>query len=522
MLYNYKWEIGIGAAISLVAFLIYRGINVLPLFLVLGIVAGLLYTARMRGQGPLAASSRGSRAKAPARTEMLSFEQIGGQERAKRELVEALDFLVNKEEIARLGIRPMKGILLTGPPGTGKTLLAKAAAQYTDSVFLAASGSEFVEMYVGVGASRVRDLFSDARKKATKAGKSAAVIFIDEIDVIGGKRDGGQQREYDQTLNQLLTEMDGIHTTDTPRILLMAATNRKEMLDPALLRPGRFDRHIGVDLPDVKGRLHILHIHAKNKPVESEQLLERAAAETFGFSGAQLESVMNEAAIYAMREHSESIGRSHLTMAIDKVMMGEKTDRETTQEERERVARHELGHAIMAELVSPGSVANVTLSPRGQALGYVRHQPQRERYLYTKEFLEGQIKIALGGAAAEEIFYGNRSTGSRGDFDQAINMVRTMAESGLTELGIIDPGMLTPEKLSSVATGMLDSLLQETKTMLNKQLHAFEYALDILIQDETIDGSRFRKLLVEAGDSEGIEAVRPGKEEENVHSMTLV
>jgi ATP-dependent Zn protease len=232
--------------------------------------------------------------------------------------------------------------------------------------------------------------------------------------------------------------------------------------------------------------------------LESIELLDRTAAETFGFSGAQLESVMNEAAIYAMRENSDKIERSHLTSAIDKVMMGEKTDRETTQEERVRVARHELGHAIIAELVAPGSVANVTLSPRGQALGYVRHQPQRERYLYTKDYLEGQIRIALGGAAAEEIFYGNRSTGSKGDFDQAINLVRTMAECGLTELGIIDPGMLTPEKLSSLASGMLNELLQQTKLMLQEQIHAFEYALDILVSEEVVDGSRFRDMLREA------------------------
>ncbi|WP_127530827.1 AAA family ATPase [Paenibacillus kobensis] len=505
MLRNYKVEIGIGAAAAFIVFLLYRGVNLLPFAVIAGIVAGLIYAAKMKGQGPLAAS-KGVTTKKQKIAEPLSFEQIGGQERAKKELIEALDFLVKKEEIARLGIRPMKGILLTGPPGTGKTLLAKAAAHYTDSIFLAASGSEFVEMYVGVGASRIRDLFNEARRKAVKAGKSAAVIFIDEIDVIGGKRDGGQQREYDQTLNQLLTEMDGIHTTETPRILLIAATNRKEMLDPALLRPGRFDRHIGVELPDVKGRLHILQIHAKNKPIESQELLDRAAAETFGFSGAQLESVMNEAAIYAMREQSDIIGRPHLTSAIDKVMMGEKTDRETTDEERIRVARHELGHAIMAELVAPGSVANVTLSPRGQALGYVRHQPQRERYLYTKAFLEGQIKIALGGAAAEEIYYGGRSTGSRGDFEQAIGMVRTMAESGLTELGIIDPGMLTAEKLSGIASGMLESLLEETKQQLNAQLHVFEYALDILVREETVDGSKFRNLLREA-DAPAVSAV---------------
>lgn len=474
-------------------FLLYTGVNIVPLLL-LAILSAVVVFAARGGRTRLTAS-QGSKKSAELQKVSLTFEQIGGQDRAKQELIEALDFLVKHEEMKKLGIRPMKGILLTGPPGTGKTLMAKAAAHYTDSIYLATSGSEFVEMYVGVGAGRIRDLFKEARQKAKKASKGSAVIFIDEIDVIGGKRDGGQHREYDQTLNQLLTEMDGIRSDESPRILIIAATNRKEMLDSALLRPGRFDRHIGVELPDKKGRLHILNIHAANKPLDSSVDLDKIATESFGFSGAQLEGVMNEGAIYAMRDNSATIMEQHLGMAIDKVMMGEKTDREATKEERERIALHELGHAIAAELVRPGSVSQVALSPRGQALGYVRHNPQQDQYLYTRDFLNGQIMIALAGAAAEEMFYGDRSTGSRGDFDQAMNIVRTLVESGLTELGIIDSKMMTPDSWAAINRSILDELMLRTKSMLESKRNVFLQALEVVIREETISGKDFRDLL---------------------------
>ncbi|CAM4216971.1 AAA family ATPase [Paenibacillus tarimensis] len=489
---KYGKEIAIGFLPVLLIFLYMTGVNILPLLLAAGVIGALFYVARTRGN---VAAAHGSKKSSVRQMTPLSFEQIGGQERAKQELIEALDFIVKPEEIAKFGIRPLKGILLTGPPGTGKTLLAKAAAHYSDSVYVAASGSEFVEMYVGVGASRIRDIFKEARQKAVKSGKNNAVIFIDEIDVIGGKRDGGQHREYDQTLNQLLTEMDGIHSTESPRILIIAATNRKEMLDSALLRPGRFDRHIGVDLPDKKGRAHILKIHAKNKPLDDNVNLDKIAEESFNFSGAQLESVMNEAAIYAMRDKQEKIRQQHLSMAIDKVMMGEKTDREATKEEQERVAIHELGHAIAAEAVRPGSVSTVALSPRGQALGYVRHNPQDDQYLYTKPYMEDQIMIALGGAAAEEMFYGNRSTGSRGDFEQAMAIVRNMAESGLTEMGIVDRNMVTPEALSKVSGRILDDLMERTRRLLESYRPVFDGSLAILLKDETLSGDQFRVLM---------------------------
>lgn len=490
-----KWwkEAVTGFVLALFCFLAYIGVNILPYVGLAAIVIAVFFLTKMRGTG-LTVGASAERKGGQRKPSYLTFEQIGGQDRAKKELTEALDFLIKYEEIQKFGIRPLKGILLTGPPGTGKTLMAKAAAHYTNSVFVGASGSEFVEMYVGVGAGRVRDLFKDARAQAVKENKENAIIFIDEIDVIGGKREGGQQREYDQTLNQLLTEMDGIFTNDVPRILLIAATNRKEMLDSALLRPGRFDRHIGVDLPDRKGRSHILQLHANNKPLHTDVDLDKIAEESFGFSGAQLESVMNEAAIYAMREDLEVIEQRHLSQAIDKVMLGEKTDREATKEERRRVAIHELGHAIVAELVRPGTVSQVALSPRGQALGYVRHQPQRDQYLYTKDYIESQIMIALGGAAAEEIFYGGRSTGSQNDFEQALSLVETMMNAGLTGLGIINVQMITKEQRVEENGVILDDLFSRTRTMLEEQKTVFDRTLELLIQEEVVSGDEFRRI----------------------------
>ncbi|WP_084159316.1 AAA family ATPase [Paenibacillus taiwanensis] len=493
-------EFAIGLSIVVLVFLAYIGINVWPIVIAAAAIGILAFAAQYRSKATSMTDGSGSaRSKSrSAKVQSIGFNRIGGQDRAKHELIEALDFLVRPEAIKKFGIRPLKGILLTGPPGTGKTLMAKAAASYADAVFLGASGSEFVEMYVGVGAGRIRSLFKDARQLAVKEKKENAIIFIDEIDVIGGKREGGQQKEYDQTLNQLLTEMDGLYADETPRILIMAATNRKEMLDGALLRPGRFDRHIQVDLPDKKGRQHILELHTQNKPLADEVQLEKIAEETFGFSGAQLESVLNEGAIYAMREEKEQIEMRHLSLAIDKVMMGEKTDRETNQEERRRVALHELGHAIVAELVRPGSVSQVSLSPRGQALGYVRHQPQQEKYLYTLPFLEEQIMISLGGAVAEEMFYGHRSTGSQGDFDQALNIVETMVNAGLTSLGIVKMKHVSIEALSGEMNTIMEQLTTRTRQMLEQHRDTFQHSLEKLIQDEQLSGDDFRCLICES------------------------
>ncbi|MCM3783971.1 AAA family ATPase [Neobacillus mesonae] len=489
---NWLKEILIGVVPVVLLFLVFIGVNIIPVLLIV-LMAGVVFFL-MQSRGGLAVGASSEKKRKKAGPPKLTFEEIGGQDSAKQELREALDFLIRHDEIQKFGIRPLKGILLTGPPGTGKTLMAKAAAHYTNSVFVAAAGSEFVEMYVGVGASRIRELFKDARTRAAKENKQNAVIFIDEIDVIGGKREGGQQREYDQTLNQLLTEMDGIYTSDAPRILIIAATNRKEMLDSALLRPGRFDRHIQVDLPDKKGRKHILDLHAKNKPIAEDTDLDKVAEESYGFSGAQLESLMNEAAIYAMRDGLQFITQRNLSMAIDKVMMGEKTDRESNEGEKKRVAIHELGHAIAAESVRPNSVGQVALSPRGQALGYVRHNPQEEQYLYTKDFLESQIMIALGGAAAEEIYYGGRSTGSRNDFEQSLDIVKTMISSGLTSLGIVNLDMVSQEDMMRENNHILNELFTRTKELLIEHNLVFEQSLDILMKEEVLSGDQFREL----------------------------
>ncbi|KXG43607.1 AAA family ATPase [Tepidibacillus infernus] len=479
---------------ALFIFFAFIGLNIGPL-LFLTLIGGLaFYLTEKKGGIPGLHQEIKKKNHIVGKT-IVTFEDIGGLERTKQELKEALDFLIHSEEMKEYGIRPLKGILMDGPPGTGKTLLAKAAADYTGSVFVASSGSEFIEMYVGVGAQRVRDLFKEAKTLAKKQQKNSAIIFIDEIDVIGGKRDANSQREYDQTLNQLLTEMDGIQSRDQPQILVIAATNRKDMLDPALLRPGRFDRHILVDLPDKNARKKILEIHTSNKPLASDVDLNQIAIETYQFSGAQLESVANEAAIYAMRDKSKEIKSKHFSSAIDKVIMGEQMDRTASQQEKRRVAIHELGHAIVAENVKPGSISQVALRPRGQALGYVRHNPQEEQYLHTRESLEQQIMIALGGSVAEEIFYGHRSTGSKNDFEQALNLVNYLIDTGLTSLGIVNTNYISKDKLEKESNEILNLLLQKTSNLLQSHKEVIVKALEHLENEEVLSGNEFREMI---------------------------
>jgi ATP-dependent metalloprotease FtsH len=485
----------VGVGLGLFLFFIYLGVPILPMLVIVGIVVAVWYFSgsNLKAGSPWKnGSSHDQRNAIPN----IRFTDIGGQTRAKKELMEALDFLIEQEKMNEYGIRPLKGILLTGPPGTGKTLMAKASAHYSDAVFLTASGSEFVEMYVGVGANRVRQLFERARKTAKKQKKNRAVIFIDEIDVIGAKREGSQHKEYDQTLNQLLTEMDGIKKSEIP-IFVIAATNRKDLLDAALTRPGRFDRHIAVDLPDKNGRAHILSLHTKGKPIHEEVDLDKVANETFGFSGASLESLVNEAAIYAMREESVCIESRHFAQAVDKVLMGEQIDRTTTLEDKTRVAVHELGHALIAELLEPNSVAQVVLTPRGQALGYVRHHPKNDRYLHTKEQLENQIMICLAGTAAEETWFQNRSTGAKNDYEQSIRLCKTMIETGLSSLGIIDTTLVVPDELSKEIAHILDALYQQTLCLTKKHHSFFADCLNILLIEERLDGDQFRSLLAQ-------------------------
>ncbi|HHW98614.1 MAG TPA: AAA family ATPase, partial [Firmicutes bacterium] len=369
------------------------GINVIPFVLFLGFVYFLtnhLGVNSLRGKA-------GTLISAVTKEQLISFDDIGGQAVAKQELLEALDFVNQHQDAKRLGIRPLKGLLLSGPPGTGKTLLAKAAAAYTDSVFIAASGSEFVEMYAGVGAQRVRQLFEQAKTAARKQSKSKAIIFIDEIDVLGGQRGKHSSHlEYDQTLNQLLVEMDGLSNTSDIQILVIGATNRPDLLDGALLRPGRFDRLVKVDLPEKEARLQILQVHTRNKPLAPDIDLAQLAQETYGFSGAHLESLANEAAILAMREGAAHIEQRHFLQSIDKVMLGEQQERRPPLEEQQRISLHEAGHALVAEHVRPGSVATVTILSRGDTLGYVRQTVDDAAvYLQTEEQIRQQLWVLL-------------------------------------------------------------------------------------------------------------------------------
>ncbi|MDI3538149.1 MAG: vesicle-fusing ATPase [Bacillota bacterium] len=426
----------------------------------------------------------------------VTFQQIGGQAAAKKELMEALEFMKAGNKAELLGIRPLKGILLVGPPGTGKTLLAKAAATYTDAVFLTAAGSEFIEMYAGVGAQRVRSLFQRARDVARREGRSNAIIFIDEIDVLGGRRGQYQgHMEYDQTLNQLLTEMDGIKTTDGFRILVVGATNREDMLDPALLRPGRFDRVVRVDLPDQEGRLQILQLHTANKPLGPDVDLKQIARETFGFSGAHLESLANEAAILALREDKKEIEQRHFLEAIDKVSLGEKLDRRPQKEELRRVAVHEVGHAVVSETFRPGSVAAVTITSRGQALGYMRQVPQDDYYLYTEDQLRGQLRISLAGMAAEEVLLGNRSTGAQGDLEQAINTAKRMVAAGMSHLGIVSLPDLPEAELQAAIREILNEEKAEARRIIAEKKELIADLARELMEKERLEGDELRARL---------------------------
>lgn len=415
---------------------------------------------------------------------------------AINELKEALQFLLKPDTISKMGIRPLKGVLLVGPPGTGKTLMARAAASFTSSAFIAASGSEFIEMYAGIGAKRVRQLFNDARKKAKNEEINSTIIFIDELEILGAKRGSHDSHmEYDQTLNQLLVEMDGITPDDNPRILVIGATNRVDMLDPALLRPGRFDRQVQVSLPDKHGRKKILDIHTKNKPLKDLKILEDIARETFGFSGAHLESLANEAAILAMRENSGSIEKNHFSEAINKVMMGEKLDRKPSKSELERVSIHESGHALVSEFVTPGSVSSLTIIPRGRALGFMRKSPQDDQYLYTREELENQIMVSLAGAIAEEIKFGSRSTGAKSDFNQTWDISREIVESGLSSIGIVHGGDIPGELLYNECKAIIGNLEEKTFEILQDKKDILNSIAGAVLVEETLERNQLLELM---------------------------
>ncbi|AEF16167.1 Vesicle-fusing ATPase [Thermoanaerobacterium xylanolyticum LX-11] len=482
-------EILIGISIALVIFAAILGIDITPIVIVGMMIFALSFLLESRG---LISSS----GKVVNPDTSVSFDDIGGQNTAISELKEALDFVINRDKIRKMGIRPLKGILLSGPPGTGKTLLAKAAAKYTDSSYVATSGSEFIEMYAGVGAQRVRKLFESAKALAKKEQKNSAIIFIDEIDILGAKRGTNESHhEYDQTLNQLLVEMDGIKSDNDINILVVAATNRPDMLDPALLRPGRFDRQVTVDLPDKSGRLQILKIHTRNKLLDENVNLEAIAEDTFGFSGAHLESLCNEAAILAMRDGSSKIMQKHLQEAVDKVILGEKTDKKPTEDEILRVSIHEAGHAIIGELVNPNSVATVTIVPRGKALGFVRQTEKDDTFIYTKEQLEHEIMVALGGTAAELLVLNSRSTGSANDFEQAVDIAKKIVYTGLSSLGIISKDDISGDKVNEEVNKIIKEQEEKVKELLKDKIDVLNEISSILVKEETISGEYLRRIL---------------------------
>lgn len=483
-------DIAIGAGVGVFFYLWVAGYNVMPIGLI-AVSTFFLWKFVIQRQ-VVKTAGRGVK----ITNTSIDFEDIGGQNAAKKELQEALDFLLCSERMKELGIRPLKGILLSGPPGTGKTLLAKAAARYTDSAYLSISGSEFVEMYAGIGAERVRSLFRRARELARKEKKNSAIIFIDEMDILGAKRGSNiSHHEYDQTLNQLLVEMDGLSTDHGPQILVIAATNRPEALDPALLRPGRFDRLVKVDLPDKEGRLAILKIHTKNKPLAADVDLEKIAQETFTFSGAHLESVTNEAAVFALRDDSKEIHMSHFREAVEKVLLGEKLDRKPTDDELTRVAIHESGHALLAEHVRPHSVSQISIRSRGNALGYVRHYPKDDLYLYTQAMLEEQIMIALAGAIAEEELLGARSTGAAGDYEQALHLVEKMLASGMSTLGVVDVSKLGADQRQKVTQDIFKDLEARTREVILRNKKALLELTEILKKEEVLNGEKLRSLI---------------------------
>jgi cell division protease FtsH len=492
---------------------------VIPLAVMIGI---WMFLMRRVGGGPTQALSFGrSKHKIYDRKELkTTFADVAGVDEARAELVEIVDFLKNPKKYQRLGGRIPKGVLLVGPPGTGKTLLARAVAGEADVPFFTLSGSEFVEMFVGVGASRVRDLFEQAKDKAP------CIIFIDELDAIGKSRAGstgfvGGHDEREQTLNQLLAEMDGFDSSKG--VIIMAATNRPEVLDQALLRPGRFDRQVVVDKPDVRGREAILRLHARNVVLGPNVELGIIAARTPGFAGADLANIVNEAALLAARKDKNAVEMSDFEEAIDRVVAGlEKRSRVLSEKERDIVAHHEMGHAFVAASVAHADpVHKVTIIPRGiAALGMTYQLPTEDRFLMTRSELEDRICVLLGGRGAEELVYGEVSTGAHNDLERATDLARLMVmKYGMSDrVGLATYGERVPQFLKG-ASGwggerdfsedtaraidaevreLLDRLHDRVRGILTTKKASLIAGAAELKQVETLEGERLRRVL--AGD----------------------
>jgi cell division protease FtsH len=445
------------------------------------------------------------------------FTDVAGVDEAKTELTEVIEFLKTPEKFSRLGGKLPKGILLVGAPGTGKTLLAKAVAGEAGAPFFSISGSEFVEMFVGVGAARVRDLFVQAKEKAP------CIIFIDELDALGKARGMSQMGhdEREQTLNQLLVEMDGFD----PRagVILMAATNRPEILDPALLRAGRFDRHVVVDRPDKAGRLAILQVHAQHIALARDADLETLAAMTPGFAGADLANIVNEAALLAVRQGKDAVGMADLQEAVERVIAGlEKKNRVLNPQEKERVAHHEIGHALTA-LALPGTdaVQKISIIPRGvAALGYTLQLPTEDRFLKTVSELENRIAVLLGGRVAEQLIYDEVSTGARDDLKKATDIAKSMvkaygmsskfgpvsfdaeSQSDFLQTGQMsstgDYSTQTAQEIDHEVRDILEAQQTRVTTLLTARLDVLKQAAALLLEREVLDGEQLREMVVEA------------------------
>ena len=506
---EYGFEVKASADPSSSIFLSFL-INVLPLFLIVGI--GFYFITRQMGAANKSMDFGKSRARLTNDKDKVTFKEVAGLEEEKEEVAELIDFLKQPKRFQSMGARIPKGVLLVGPPGTGKTLLAKAVAGEANVPFYYISGSDFVELFVGVGASRVRDMFKQAKHNAP------CLIFIDEIDAVGRQRGaglGGGHDEREQTLNQLLTEMDGFGANEG--IIIIAATNRPDVLDPALLRPGRFDRQITVNLPDVKGRKEILEVHAKGKKFARNVNLENIAKRTVGFSGADLENLLNEAALLAVRRGKDKITMSEIDEGHDRVIMGPaKKSKQYTEHEKEVVAYHEAGHAVVGiKLEGANEVQKVTIIPRGAAGGYNLMLPKEETFLSTKKELLETISGLLGGRVAEETQFNEITTGAHNDFEKATKIARAMVtEYGMSELGPVQ----FEHQESSVFLGrdynksrnfssqvafeidqeqrkIINECYDETKKIINENKDLLDVIAKTLLRYETITKEQIEQLV---------------------------
>ncbi|MGA0447990.1 MAG: ATP-dependent zinc metalloprotease FtsH [Candidatus Phytoplasma pyri] len=423
-----------------------------------------------------------------------TFKDVAGNEEEKEEMAELIDFLKQPQKYETIGASIPKGVLLEGPPGTGKTLLAKALAGEANVPFYSVSGSEFVEMYVGVGASRIRTLFKEAKEHAP------CVLFIDEIDALGGKRNvsgHGSSQEKDQTLNQLLTEMDGF--TKSQGIIVVAATNRVDILDSALLRPGRFDRIFKVGLPDVKAREAILKVHAQNKKLSSDIDFHQLAKQTPGMSGAQLGAVLNEASILTVRNQKDQITMTELEEAVDRVLMGPaKKSLKYDVEERKMVAYHEAGHAVIGlKLQYAQKVQKITIIPRGNAGGYNLVIPEKETFFSSKKRMLANITSYLGGRVAEELVFDDISNGSYDDFKQATRIAKLMVTKyGMSDLGVTQDSEFSDKKaIDTEIKKIIDTCYQETKNIITQNKSLLDKIVVLLLEQETITKEEIDKLL---------------------------